>query len=65
MITVEQSILDRAVKIATAAAMKGQPVKQIIWIPPASATDDPYGNFIVEYEPISSSGASRPSWERG
>lgn len=45
---IDQSILDRAVKIATRYAMHGSPVKSIIWIPPLTAANDPGGSFLIE-----------------
>ncbi len=49
----DQSVLDRAVKIATKCAMHGKPVR-IIWIPPITATANPGGSFVIqEYGPLS------------
>ena len=44
----DQSVLDRAVKIATRYAMHGSPVKRITWIPPLTAANDSGGSFIIE-----------------
>lgn len=43
----DQSVLDKAVKIATKAAMNGNPVARIVWIPPATVASDPGGSFAV------------------
>jgi hypothetical protein len=43
-----QSIIDRAVNIATRQALAGRPVKRIVWIPPQSAAQDSIGGFAVE-----------------
>ena len=42
-----QTVLDRAVKIATSAAMNGHPVEQIIWMPPDTTSNNPIGSFMV------------------
>ena len=44
----DQSVLDRAVKIATRCAMYGKPVKKITWIPPPTAANDLGGSFLIE-----------------
>jgi hypothetical protein len=63
-VNIEQSILDRAVNIATRAAMNGTPVKRVVWLPPVSATQNPSGSFLVEpCDPLTPS--ETPSWERG
>ena len=50
----EQVIIDRAVNIATKAALSGQPVERIIWVAPASAMQDSIGSFcVVLYPPLS------------
>jgi len=57
-----QEIIDRAVKIATKAAMNGQPVASITWVPPETPASDPFGSFAVTYvEPLN--GADKPPWE--
>ena len=43
----DQSVLDRAVKLATSAAMNGNPVEQIVWMPPDTASSNPTGSFAV------------------
>lgn len=59
----EQEIIDRAVKIATKAAMHGYPVERVIWIPPQSATQDWRGSYAVIYcEPLGAS--DTPPWEK-
>jgi hypothetical protein len=58
----DQSTIDRAVKIATRCAMNGIPVRRVTWIPPQSATSSPNGVFAIEYEPPHSA-SERPSWE--
>lgn len=45
----DQQILDRAVSLATTAAMNGNPIKRIVWCPPATATQDAAGSFAVQY----------------
>ena len=44
----DQSILDRAVKIATRSALYGNPVERIIWIPPQTAASNPGGSFAIK-----------------
>ena len=43
----DQDVLDRAVRIATRAAMNGAPLSRIVWIPPQTAASDPGGIFVV------------------
>jgi len=43
-----QSIIDRAVKIATSYAIQGTPVERIIWLEPQSACDNPDGSFGIK-----------------
>ena len=57
-----QKVIDHAVAIATRAAMNGQPVARIIWIPPQNTTDNPRGVFAVEPY-VFRSGADTPPWE--
>lgn len=45
-----QSTIDRAVRIATRNALKGKPVRRVIWIPPLTVTDDPAGSFMIEFD---------------
>ena len=57
-----QATIDRAVKIATKAALSGNPVKRVIWIPSTSATCDPRGTFAIEHcGPLS--GSQTPPWD--
>ena len=42
-----QKIIDQAVLLATRQALRGSPVKRILWKPPTSPTQDPIGGFIV------------------
>lgn len=42
-----QSVIDTAVNMATRAAMNGNPVERLIWIPPQLATHDPRGAWVV------------------
>lgn len=59
----DQMILDRAVQLATHAAMHGNPVDRIIWIPPSTPAQDTMGAFVMYYtQPVS--GSELPSWER-
>ena len=57
----DQSVLDRAVKIATRHAMNGRPVRKITWIPPLTAANDPGGSFLIE-EAGSISASQLPPW---
>ncbi len=43
----DQETIDQAVRIATRAALYGQPVERIIWIPPATVTENPKGSFVI------------------
>ena len=43
----EQTVIDRAVNIATKASQDGHPVERVIWIPPQSAGEDPCGGFAI------------------
>ena len=45
-----QRILDKAVDMATKAALNGNPVERILWVPPETATQDPDGLFAIEYQ---------------
>lgn len=58
----DQHTIDRAVKIATKAALSGRPVARVVWVPPQSAANDPHGSFFVE-EHITHSVADTPPWE--
>ena len=59
----KQTIIDRAVNIATKSALNGHPVERIIWHPPVSATDDYGGIFIIV--PFESRGAADTApWEK-
>ena len=59
----EQSVIDRAVNIATRAALNGHPVERIIWIPPSSARQDAGGSFAVT-TCVNLSAAQTPPWDR-
>ncbi len=51
-----QSVLEKAVMIATDSAMNGNPIKSIDWMPPQTGASDPDGSFIVTYcEPTTGS----------
>ena len=63
IIKMDQAVLDRAVALATRAALSGNPVTRIIWIPPQAGTDDYRGAFAVETAPIYDA-ATTPPWER-
>ena len=58
-----QTAINKAVKIATRSAMRGYPVRSILWVPPLSAPGDPGGSFVVHSEPQLSA-SILPSWER-
>lgn len=59
----DQSVIDRAVNIATRKALNGHPVERIIWIPPICASQDPRGLFAIkEAEPITASQTA--PWDR-
>ncbi|GEM_PF-2281431 len=58
----DQSTIDEAVKIATRSALYGHPVSSITWIPPATASSDPRGSFLIEDYRYSSA-AETPPWE--
>lgn len=45
----EQRIIDKAVNIATRAALNNSPVDRVIWIPPQTAASDPDGSFLISY----------------
>jgi hypothetical protein len=59
----QQSIIDKAVNIATRNAMNGTPVEWVEWFPPTSAASNPLGFFAItlckQY-----SASEAPSWER-
>ena len=57
-----QRTIDRAVNIATRAALRGNPVAKVIWIPPQSAASDPDGSFIINYAGALST-TETPPWE--
>ena len=57
-----QCRIDRAVSMATKAAMNGNPVERIVWVPATSATQDAVGSFAVMYAgPLSAS--DRAPWD--
>lgn len=58
-----QSILDRAVRIATKCALNGNPVARVIWLEPSTASSDPAGVFAIEYA-RKYSGSETPIWEQ-
>lgn len=43
----DQAVIDRAVVIANRAASFGHPVDRVIWMPPATAAENPRGTFVV------------------
>ena len=43
----DQSVIDRAVNIATRMALGGTPVARMTWIPP-EAMEDPGGSFAIQ-----------------
>jgi len=45
----DQRIIDRAVSIATKAALNGMPAERILWIPSTTATGNPLGSFAIKY----------------
>ena len=58
-----QHAINKAVKIATRAAMYGHPVAVIRWIPSLSASDDIGGVFVV-YDELPLTPSMTPSWDR-
>jgi hypothetical protein len=58
----DQTVIDRAVRTATKAALNGNPVARIVWIPTNTATEDHRGTFVVEYAgPMAAT--DNPPWE--
>lgn len=56
------TLINMACKIATRAAMNGNPLAALHWFPPATATQDPCGVFVTEYaKPMTA--ADTPPWE--
>lgn len=53
-------LIHRAVMIATQKAMCGRPLAGLVWIPPQSATSDPFGSFVTKEHTLSPS--VRPPW---
>lgn len=45
----DQTVIDRAVNIATKAALDGYPVERIVWIPSITLTGSSKGTFAIEY----------------
>ncbi len=43
-----QEIVDRAVQLATKAAMSGKPLSRVVWLPPATLAQDYMGTFILQ-----------------
>lgn len=59
----DQSVVDRAVNLATRAALNGHPVERVIWEPPRLGSSDPRGTFIVvTFRPLGA--GDTPPWER-
>ena len=58
-----QSVIDRAVNIATRSALSGFPLERIVWIPPCLATSDSGGVFVLQY-PGKLSASIIPTWDR-
>jgi hypothetical protein len=42
-----QEILNRAVQLATEAALAGNPIEVVIWLPPRTGSEDSGGSFVV------------------
>ena len=63
VVKMNQNIIDRAVNIATRAALNGHPVKRIVWIPPSSACQDTGGSFGVETCPTLRATETAP-WDK-
>lgn len=60
----DQKVIDRAVNIATRAALNDHPIKRAVWIPTQKATDNPAGCFGIEYAgPLKAT--ETPSWDKG
>lgn len=57
-----QGIINKAVNIATRAALAGRPVEKVIWIPPQTASSDPRGNFCPVKHATTT--GDIPSWEQ-
>ena len=55
-----QAIINQAVKIATQAAMNGNPVSNIHWVAPATGKGSATGHFVVTY--IGEMSGSRVPW---
>ena len=64
MNTLCQAAIDRAVAMATRAALRGHPVERIVWIPAQSPTGDPMGGFVIQ-EYTGGSASQLPPWELG
>jgi hypothetical protein len=47
-----QRIIDHVVQISTNAAINGHPIKNIVWVPPSSPTQDEIGTFVVYDKPL-------------
>ena len=41
----DQSVLDRAVRIATDSAVDGNPIERMVWVPPMTPASDPRGGL--------------------
>lgn len=59
----DQSIIDRAVNIATNMALSGNPVRSVIWVPPVSSASDPDGSFYIDPCPSLSASDTAP-WDK-
>ena len=58
-----QAIIDRAVNLATKAALDGRLVERIIWVAPASAMQDSLGSFAI-LTCVNLSTSQPPPWDR-
>lgn len=59
----DQTVLDRAVNIATKSALNGNPIKRIVWIPPQTATKSSDGVFAIEYAGFLKA-TETPPWDK-
>lgn len=60
---IPESVVYRMVTMATREAMRGNPLKEIKWVPPPTAASDPKGVFVVEAHKPWESGSFPPPWE--
>lgn len=56
---IEREVLARAVKMANDAGLYGRRI-DVQWLPPQTASSDPYGFFIVQEKPMRSMTESWP-----